>query len=143
MENCDTFAQTLGEPVARLRHWPADGSGWSSRTRRGGWLNGAAACALLFALASCGSAETGPGVTCDEYAQKELAPPNVGRESQSTDIVNLLTDRELPVSIDLTNKVQSAVNKFCGMPSPRGDSSAKRNNSRPISDAVDWDALKG
>ena len=37
----------------------------------------------------------------------------------------------------MTGKVESAVSKFFGKPSPREDNSVKRNNSRPISDAVD------
>lgn len=98
---------------------------------------------MAFGVAGCGSADAGSEVTCDEYAQKELAPPNIGRESQSTDIMDMLRERDLPVSIDMMNEVQSAVNKFCGKPSPKGDDSAKRNNSRPISEAVDWDTISG
>ncbi|MBN2447643.1 MAG: hypothetical protein JXO22_12995 [Phycisphaerae bacterium] len=139
----DQSVQVLGEfraPVlARSAAWQARESG----PRRVGRLVGAVAAALVLGVVGCGSTDTGSGVTCDEYAQKELAPPNIGRESQSTDIMDMLRERDLPVSIDMMNKVQSAVNKFCGKPSPKGDSGAKRNNSMPISDAVDWDALSG
>lgn len=142
------MSESRGQPVqalGQLRTGALAGSAvWHAREPRPprvGRLVGATACALLVGVVGCGGGDAASGVTCDEYAQKELAPPNIGGESQSTEISDMLRERDLPVSIDMTRKVQSAVNKFCGEPSPRGDSGAKRNNSKLISDAVDWDAV--
>lgn len=102
--------------------------------------------ATIVIISVCGHSAGGQksdalGVTCDEYAQKELAPPNIGGQSQSTDLQHLITAHGMDVSIGLLNKVQSAVNEFCGRPNPYGGNPAKRNNSRPIDEAVDWSAL--
>ena len=139
-ESWNQSVRMLGQFRSRMS---ARSAVWSAREFRLGPVAGATACALLVGVAGCGSGDANSTVTCDEYAQKELAPPNIGGESQSTDIIDMLRERELPVSIDMTRKLESAVSKFCGKPSPRGGDSAKRNNSRPISDGVDWDAISG
>jgi len=80
-------------------------------------------------------------VTCDQYSQEPLAAANIGGSSQSSVIIDMLNARGVPWNVALVNKVQSAVNQFCGKPSPKGGSTAKRNNASPISEAVDWDSL--
>lgn len=56
--------------------------------------------------------------------------------------MDLIKQRGLQyMDMRLIQDVQSAVDDFCGRPSPYGGKPAKRNNSRPISDAVDWDTL--
>ncbi|BCI83410.1 hypothetical protein MTY66_50350 [Mycolicibacterium sp. TY66] len=101
-----------------------------------------AACSNDSGAKHSGGASAARSVTCDEYAQKEYAPARIGGESQSTDISELLDSHKLPqFDLKLNSKVKSAVEKFCGKPSPKGGQPAKRNNSRPINDAVDWDQL--
>ncbi len=104
---------------------------------------GALAFFLALCVSGCGhpSELSASGVTCDQYSQEPLAAANIGGSSQSSVIIDMLNERGVPWNVALVNKVQSAVNQFCGKPSPKGGSAAKRNNSSPISDAVDWDGL--
>jgi hypothetical protein len=98
---------------------------------------------LALSVVGCGdSVEIGTsGVTCDQYSQRPLLPAESGGDTQSSAIVDLLEQRGKSWNVQLVNEVQSDVNDFCGKPSPKGGSNAKRNNSRPISEAVDWDRL--
>ena len=100
-------------------------------------------CVLALSVVGCGSSvDVGTSsVTCDQYSQRPVLPAESGGVTQSSAIVDLLEQRGLSWNVQLVNEVQSEVNDFCGKPSPNGSSSAKRNNSRPISDAVDWDKL--
>jgi hypothetical protein len=98
---------------------------------------------LALSVVGCGnSVDLGTSsVTCDQYSQRPLLPAESGGDTQSSTIVDLLEQRGLSWNVQLINEVQSDVNDFCGKPSPKGSSNAKRNNSRPISEAVDWDKL--
>lgn len=95
---------------------------------------------LFFAVACGGAGGLGQskGVTCDEYSQKQYAPAGIGGEAQSSDLLDLLEQHNLPWSVSLVGEVQSQVNAFCGRPSPKGGQPAKRNNDRPIDEGVDW-----
>lgn len=101
-----------------------------------------AVCLLVsgFAITGCGAGGVGQAnaVTCDEYSQKEYAPSGIGAEAQTSDLLDLLEQHDLPWSVPLLNDVQEQVNDFCGRPSPDGGKPAKRNNSRPIDEGVDW-----
>lgn len=98
---------------------------------------------LALSVIGCGNSVNAgtSSVTCDQYSQRPLLPAESGGDTQSSAIVDLLEQRGLSWNVQLVNEVQSDVNDFCGKPSPKGSSSAKRNNSRPISEAVDWDKL--
>ncbi len=105
---------------------------------------GALSFVLALCVIGCGhpSEVSATGVTCDQYSQEPLVAANIGGSSQSSVITDMLNERGVPWNVALVNKVQSAVNQFCGKPSPNWGSAAKRNNSSPISEAVDWDSLK-
>lgn len=105
-------------------------------------------CALIvmaaLSVAACGGVHTtraSTGVTCDEYSQQPLVAARVGGQSQSSVILDMIEARDMAWNVQLVNRVQSAVDKFCGKPSPQGASKAKRNSDKPISDAVDWQHL--
>lgn len=120
-------------------------AGVTGVSKTGSWLAATWCCVSILIISACGHSTDSQtsdalGTTCDQYSLKQLAPANIGGESQSTDISNLIAAHGMSLSIELANKVQSAVNQFCGRPSPYGGKQAVQNNSRPIDEAFDWNA---
>ena len=136
-------------PRVAQRRWYGrfddEGSALSASPVERGRLRQVAVMSWVLALSVVGCANSvdvgTSGVTCDQYSQRPLLPAESGGDTQSSAIVDLLEQRDLSWNVQLLNEVQSEVNDFCGKPSPKGSSNAKRNNSRPISEAVDWDKL--